>query len=162
MNDKDILNDITLRELKADDIDLINDFFDCMSGESRALFNRRDYNRRGALKQCSAPLPDRKYWIAELDGRMAGYVFLLDWNTSIPELGIAVRDDLRGKHIGKMLMSFVIQRAKDCGKGGIQLTTHIANLRAQILYESMGFVCKGQYKNGMELFYLLSFRDSNI
>ena len=48
--------------------------------------------------------------------------------------------------------------AKDEGKGGIQLTTHVANLRAQTLYESAGFVCKGVCKNGTELFYLLNFR----
>ena len=162
MNDKDITNDIKLRELRSDDENIINEFFDSMGGESRSLFNRRDYNRRGALKQCAKPLPDRKYWIAELDGKMAAYVFFLAWDTSIPELGIAVRDELQGMHIGKHLMSFALQTAKDSGKGGIQLTTHVANLRAQALYEDMGFVCKGLYKNGMELFYLLSFREENL
>ena len=162
MNDKDITNDIELRELKSDDENMINEFFDSMGGESRSLFNRRDYNRRGILKQCSKQLSDRRYWIAELDGKMVGYVFFLAWDTSVPELGIAVRDELQGKHIGKYLMSFAIQTAKESGKGGIQLTTHVANLRAQALYENMGFVCKGLYKNGMELFYLLSFRDENL
>ena len=46
---------------------------------------------------------------------------------------------------------------KDEGKGGLLLTTHTANLRAQCLYESCGFVCRGLCKNGTELFYLLRF-----
>lgn len=158
MKETDIMSRITLRELRADDKDMINDFFDCMGGESRAMFNRRDYNRCGILKQCDKPLDDRKYWIATLDGKMAGYVFFLSWNTAIPELGIDVRDELQGKHIGRELMNFAIQIAKDAKCGGIQLTTHTANIRAQALYESVGFVCKGLCKNGTELFYLLNFR----
>ncbi|MBR2861641.1 MAG: GNAT family N-acetyltransferase [Clostridia bacterium] len=145
-------------EITLGDESLINEFFDCMSGESKALFNRRDYNRRGVLKFLAKGDATRKYWIIKKDGKMAGYVFFLDWNTSIPELGVAVRDDLQGKGLGRKLLEFAISQAKEQGKGGIQLTTHVANLRAQTLYENMGFICKGLCKNGTELFYLLSFR----
>ena len=43
----------TVREFSESDCELINEFFDSMGGETRALFNRRDYNRRGALKYCT-------------------------------------------------------------------------------------------------------------
>ncbi|MBQ8311326.1 MAG: GNAT family N-acetyltransferase [Clostridia bacterium] len=153
-------NDITIRTLKAGDENLINDFFDRMGGESRALFNRRDYNRRGVLKQCTKPLSDRCYWLAILDGAMVGYVFYLDWDTGVPELGIAVRDDLRGQRLGKRLMMYAIDEAKMHGKGGIYLTTHTANLRGQALYDAMGFTCMGVAKNGTELMYLYRFRNN--
>lgn len=154
MNASELLQRITVREIRKGDEPLIHAFFDAMGGESRSLFNRRDYNRRGVIKSCERSLPDRRYWIAELDGAMAGYVFFLDWHTSIPEMGVAVRDDLQGMHLGRMLVEFAKEAAKDAGKGGIQLTTHVANLRAQTLYEAMGFTCKGLCKNGTELFYL--------
>ena len=83
--------------------------------------------------------------------------FFLDWNTSIPALGIAVRDELQGKHLGRELVAFAQKTAREAGKGGIQLTTHVANLRAQVLYENMGFSCMGVCKNGTELFYLFRY-----
>ena len=152
-------NEITLREIRAGDEALINDFFDCRGGESRSLFNRRDYNRRGVLKFCARPDPTRRYFMAEYEGKMAGYVFFLDFDTTIPQLGVAVRDDLQGKHLGRCLVDFARQTAKTAGKGGIQLTTHVANLRAQTLYEAMGFTLVGTTKNGTEFFYLLRFRE---
>ena len=150
--------EISIRQVVSQDEMLINDFFDAMQGESKALFNRRDYNRKGVLKFCAKGDNTRKYWLCENENKMAGYVFFLDWNTSIPELGVAIRDDLQGKGLGRKLLEFAILQAKESGKGGIQLTTHVANLRAQTLYENVGFVCKGICKNGTELFYLLNFR----
>ncbi len=155
----ELWQNITLREIGAGDEGLIDAFFDAMGSESRALFNRRDFNRRGVRKFCSRPDPTRRYWMAELDGAMAAYVFFLDWNTSIPALGIAVRDDLRGRHLGRNLIAFAQAEARAAGKGGIQLTTHTTNLRAQTLYENMGFVCMGLCKNGTELFYLYRYLD---
>lgn len=155
-------DNIIMRDVMPGDEALINEFFDSMGGESRALFNRRDYNRRGVLKFCARPDKTRRYFILELDGKMAGYVFFLDYNTTVPELGIAVRDELRGQHLGRRLMEFAIKHAKESGKGAIQLTTHTANIRAQALYEHVGFVCKGICKNGTELFYLLRFETKEI
>lgn len=157
----DCLHDIEIRELAPGDEPLINQLFDSMGGETRALFNRREFNRKGALKFCSRPDPTRRYWLAMLDDKIAGYVFFLDWNTSIPALGLAVRDDLRGQHLGTRLVDFAQRTARECGKGGIQLTTHFANIRGQALYEKMGFQCMGQCRNGQELFYLYRFLDGH-
>ena len=156
--DKKTVDALTVREINADDTEKIALFFDRMGPESRSVFNRRDYNRKGVLKFIAKPDGTRRYYAAELDGELAAYFFFLDYNTSIPELGIAVRDDLAGRGIGSYLVSLAVEMAKNEGKGGIQLTTHVANLRAQTLYESQGFVCKGVCKNGTELFYLLNFR----
>ena len=161
MTDTAFLEKITLREMRAGDETLINAFFDRMGGETRALFNRRDYNRRGALKQCARPDTTRCYFLAEYEGEMAGYVFFLDFNTSIPQLGLAVRDDLAGKGLGGYLVDFAIDTVRDAGKGGIQLTTHVANLRAQVLYEKKGFTLVGPTKNGTEFFYLYRFCEKN-
>ena len=150
---------LSIRPVTPEDEATIGAFFDAMGGETRALFNRRDYNRNGVLKFCRRGDPTRRYFIAELDGRMAGYVFFLSFDTSIPELGLALSDDLQGQHLGRELVSFALDEARACGKGGLLLTTHVANLRGQALYEAMGFVCMGQCKNGTELFYLYRYRD---
>ena len=157
MASENLIKNITLREIRAGDEELIGEFFDSLDPVSTALFNRRNYNRRGVLRFCAKGDPHRRYWMAELDGKMAGYVFFLDFHTSIPELGVAVRSDLQGNGLGRHLVEFAINTAAECGKGGIQLTTHVANLRAQTLYEALGFVCMGSCKSGCELFYLYRF-----
>ena len=150
--------DIVMREAVSGDEEMINRFFDAMGGETRAFFNRRDFNRRGVLKFCTKGDVTRRYWLWIEDGEMLGYVFFLDYNTSIPTLGIAIRDDLRGNRYGEKLVAFAQKTAKEDGKGGITLTTHTANVRAQALYEKMGFSCMGFCKNGTELFYLFRYQ----
>ena len=155
--DKKIIEKLTVKKATADDEKIISDFFDQMGSESRSVFNRRDYNRRGILKSLTKEDKTRVYYLALLDGKVAGYFFFMDWHFMIPELGLAVRDDLSGRGIGTHLVSLAKDIAIKEGKGGIQLTTHVANLRAQTLYESAGFSCKGLCKNGTELYYLLNF-----
>jgi ribosomal protein S18 acetylase RimI-like enzyme len=155
-------NEYRLRDAAVGDEELINDFFDRMGGETRALFNRGDYNRRGVLKYCAKPDGTRRYWIATDGKTVLGYVFFLDYDSLIPTLGVAVRDDLRGKHLGRDLVSFAIGMAKSQGKGGIFLTTHTANIRAQALYESLGFRCMGLSRGCSELIFLLRFKDEKM
>ncbi len=148
----------TLRPLAEGDAPLLEEFFTALGPESRALFNRRDYNKRGVLRACTRPDPTREYYVADAGGRLLGYVFFLDADTGVPELGVCVRDDCQGRGLGRALCEWAIAQAKERGKGGVMLTTHTANLRAQVLYESLGFSCLGLTKNGTELFYLLRFR----
>lgn len=150
---------LPLREAKSGDEALIDVFFDRMGGETRAVFNRGDYNRNGLLKFCRKGDSTRKYWLLVDGNEMLGYVFFLDWNMKIPTLGVAVRDDLRGQKLGRSLCEAAIEEAKKSGKGGILLTTHTANVRAQTLYESLGFRCLGIARNCTELLYLLNFKE---
>ena len=149
--------EFTVREMVPGDEALINEFFDSMGGAARAVFNRRDYNRRGALRYCTKPDGTRMYYLFILDGKIAGYVFFLNYNTGIPELGMAVRDELSGIGLGKVIGEFAITLAKEAGVGGLYLTTHVANTRAQALYEYLGFRLIGPTKSGTEFAYLLNF-----
>ena len=153
-----LIDEIFIRPIVPGDEDLINEFFDSMGGESRAFFNRFGGNQKGTLNYCANPTDDRRYWMAELDGKMAGYVFLWDCNTSLPWLGIAVREDLKGRHLGRRLIAYAQDYARDEGKGGLQLTTSLANIRGQVLYETMGFKRMGIHPSG-EWFYLFRFED---
>lgn len=160
----ELLDNVVLRPMTAGDVGIVNEFFDAMGPESRAIFNRADYQRKWALRFCTNPnaKPVRRYWLAEHEGRMAGFVFFFDWNTGIPGLGIGVRDDLKGLHLGSRLMDLAIGEARHAGKGGIRLTTHVANLRGQMLYEKKGFKCMGQASSALEVFYLLCFEDEDV
>ena len=151
---------LTYKQLDERDEGLVNDFFDACGGESRAMFNRRDYNRRRALKYCKKPDASRIYFAVYLDGEPIGLVFLLDFDTAVPELGLAIKDAYAGHGLGFEIAEYAIQFAKESGAGGMYLTTHIANVRAQALYEKLGFKLIGPTKDSTELAYLMRFKRS--
>ena len=100
------------------------------------------------------------YWAAiePADGgeRFAGLVFLMDMDTALPVLGVAVRESRKGQRLGQRLIEFVREDLQEKGYGGILLTTAQNNLRGQRLYERLGFAELGTHQNGEKL-YLLPF-----
>lgn len=145
---------IAIRPFQDDDRNAVEEFFDQMGGESRAFFNRDDGNRITALRYFTERPEGYRYFMAELDGLMVGYVFLFEMNRSIPWLGIAVREEYKGRHIGRLLIDHARHVATELGKGGILLTTHVSNIRGQALYERCGFERMGMHSSG-EVLYLL-------
>ena len=154
-----LVDDILIRPMVADDVDLVNEFFSVMGPEASAFFNRFGGNQQNTIQAIRNPSDTCAYFMAELDGKMAGYVFLWDLDTSIPWLGIAVREDLKGKHLGRRLIAHAQSYVRDQGKGGIQLTTHLANIRGQVLYETMGFQRMGIHGASGEFYYIFRYKD---
>ena len=53
--------------------------------------------------------------------------------------GVRVHDGHQGKGVGKALMDFAINRARDMGCGLVQLTTDTSRPEAHKFYEGLGF-----------------------
>jgi RimJ/RimL family protein N-acetyltransferase len=70
---------------------------------------------------------------------MIGTVILWDWTKPVPWFGICSRDGWQGQGLGNRMMTCAVEYAKQHGKGGILLTTHKENLRAQALYKKYDF-----------------------
>ena len=158
-----MLQEVTIRPIVPGDEAHIRDFFAVMSSESVEFFNRGGENLTRALDFCQKQdTHERIYWMAEWDGKMAGMVFLTDLHTTIPWLGIAVREDLKGRSLGKKLMTFAKDYVLTQGKGGIQLITNLANTRAQRLYEASGFCKIGVHAEYGEWYYLLRFSKTQV
>lgn len=147
---------VVIRPFAAGDRVLVEAFFDQMGGESRAFFNRDDGNLLTALRFFDAAPQDTVYFLAEADGRMVGYVFLWDMNKGVPWLGIAVAEDWKGRHLGRQLLEHAHQYARSLNKGGVLLTTGVANIRGQGLYERMGYERLGTHTSG-EYQYIIRF-----
>ena len=149
-----------IRLMQMDDRDRVLRFFGQMGPDSRSFFNRNNGNLNWTLRffDGTDKLAMRR-WVAVDGDEMVGYVFLWDVNTMIPWLGIAVAESMRGKHFGQKLMDTAEQWCREQGKGGILLTTNVANLRAQILYERCGYARMGLYNesNYNEILYLKRF-----
>lgn len=150
------ISNYEIRKFRPSDRDMVNAFFDQMGGETRAMFDRNSGNRKDAMKYFDGMDKNTIRWMAVDEGRMVGYVFLWDLDKSIPWLGIAVADDLKGKHFGRQLMQHAYYYSIENDKGGILLTTHVANVRGQGLYAHMGYEKLGMHSNG-EILYLKRF-----
>lgn len=147
---------IEIRRFQAGDEERITGFFDNLGFDARMFFNRLDGNRKNAMNFREDDPAKCVRWMACRDGEMVGYVFLWDLDTAVPWFGIAVADSVKGTGLGHRLADTAIAYAREQGKGGILLTTHIANFRAQALYEKCGFRQIGTHFSG-ELLYLLRF-----
>ena len=159
--DKVDISEATVRELTADDLPILLDFFGQMAGDTRAMFNRNDVNLiratdffagRGAQDQIHFAAVSRQ----GNDEIIVGYVFLWDLDTKIPWLGIAVRESWKGRHLGRVLLEHAEKYAVAKGYGGIMLTSVPANVRAHSLYSRMGYEYCGNYPDG-EFFFIRRF-----
>lgn len=155
-----IIEDIQIRRLVPQDLDRVCAFFRALGEEGTAFFNINGYNERQAYAYLRGEREDHIYWAAVADTpegeEIAGLVFLFRINTRVPWLGIAVAEKWAGRHLGKRLMTTAREWAEATGAGGVMLTTARENVRAQKLYEHMGYKNIGHYCNG-EWLYLLAF-----
>ena len=80
-------------------------------------------------------------WIAEIGGRMAGSVFLVDGGDNIAKLRLLyVEGFARGQGVGGALVDHCIELARAAGYDAIELWTHTILTSARRIYAARGFV----------------------
>lgn len=90
--------------------------------------------------------PNNELIVAELEGEVIG-TLQLTYTPSISFQGgkrctvesVRVDEKLRGQGIGREMMQWTIERAKENGCASIQLTTNHDRVDAHRFYESLGF-----------------------
>jgi ribosomal protein S18 acetylase RimI-like enzyme len=90
--------------------------------------------------------PNNELIVAELDGKIVG-TFQLTFTPSLSFQGgkrctvesVRVDSSLRGQGIGREMMLWAIERAKEKGCVSMQLTTHKERENAHRFYEKLGF-----------------------
>lgn len=92
------------------------------------------------------------YLVARLDGRTVGFIGAWLVFDEVQITNIAVDPAERGKGIGKLLLTGLIEYMIDRGMGIMFLEVRVSNAAARKLYESLGFQYagfrKGFYPDG--------------
>jgi len=110
--------------------------------------------------------PASRCWVAELDGRIAAMLvawFIVD---EIHIATIATHPDFRKQGIGKKLLSFTLQSAKDEGAVSSFLEVRESNDTALMMYRKFGYVESGRreeyYKDNGEDAILMTLDSLNL
>lgn len=121
---------------------------DAVAGIEQETFARpwsRDSFRQELTRNAVA-----RYLVAEENGQILGYAgawVILDESHIT---NIAVREDARGRGIGKKLTAGLLQILSNLGACYATLEVRVSNERAQNLYKSLGFVSVGKRKRYYE------------
>jgi len=98
--------------------------------------------------------------LAEIDGRIAGYILFWLLPGEIDIHNIAVHGDFRRRGLGRSLLGNVINEARSRALSRVTLEVRKSNTVAQKLYESLGFsvsgIRKGYYSDDGEDAYLMA------
>ena len=148
-----------IREMQMTDRENLEKFYREMDPEANVLFNPENCNYIRTMAFFEGKKQNIRYFIAMEEDEMLGYVFLTQYDTLIPSLGIAVASSVKGKGIGYALMQYAEEYAAAHGKGGLTLITHVANIRGQALYAKCGFDRVGIHGPTGQIFYIKRFKD---
>ena len=86
---------------------------------------------------------DAFYVVAELDGEIVGCCGVINACGDGDISNVSVKESLRGKGIGKAMVSTLLTWAESIGVENYTLEVRAGNERAIRLYESLGFVGEG-------------------
>ena len=151
-------HELVIRPFRQDDRNIVEDLFRNLGEEGTFFFNGDGVNEKPALAWFEGKSRENAYFMAERNGVMLGFLVFYDYHWKTPWLGIALREDAKGMHLGTRLMAFAESHAREHGKGAIILTTHVKNVRGQALYKKSGYTHLGTHTTG-ELLYIRYFED---
>ena len=93
-----------------------------------------------------------EYYVLREDEEIVAYAGMWQMFENCDLTNIAVRKEYQGKGYGEKLLRFMMNRAIEKGCEFMHLEVRVSNIRAQNLYEKLGFmkvrIRKGYYENG--------------
>ena len=145
------------RPMRRSDRRGVEAFFREMGPRSVSFFNVNHGNEKRVMEFFENGKTDHRFFVADMNGSIVSVAFIWDLDRSVPWFGIAVRDDVQRKGIGRTMLRHVFAFLRDGGYGGLLLRTASENAAARGLYEKCGFEHVGVHPSG-ELLYLRRFR----
>jgi ribosomal-protein-alanine N-acetyltransferase len=132
-----------MRLIDARDADQLGELFAELAGGPEAQqFHPHPLTRPEAVRIASGdPARLDLYFAAFVGDRLVGYGMLRGWDEGygIPSFGVAVRKGYRDRGIGRAMLLYSIDLAREKGAATMMLKVHRDNPGAIHLYESVGF-----------------------
>lgn len=91
-------------------------------------------------------VPCARSFLAEVNGKIIGYVLFWLLPEEVDIHNIAVHADFRRQGIGQALLQRVLEQARKRNSSRVTLEVRISNIVAQSLYQSVGFMVRGVRK----------------
>jgi ribosomal protein S18 acetylase RimI-like enzyme len=148
-------SEVTIRRGRVEDLPLTADLWNRANaayGRTLAVEHQGDVARERIAKRITDD--DAYLMIAEVDGNLAGMLLgtaLREKHGEGPIIAgwanigwVAVDPAYWGRGIATELMEDLLQRLREKGFAHVQLWTHQDNVRAQRVYERLGFMATGQ------------------
>lgn len=124
---------LLIREMEASDVEAASKI------ESEAF--SMPWSARDFLEMVEADYAF--YYVAEVDGEVAGCCGIRNMAGEGEITNVVVAADYREKGIGRKMMEYMLERAKENGMGDCTLEVRVGNRPAIRLYESLGFKGEG-------------------
>ncbi len=124
---------LLIREMKAADVEAASRI------ESEAF--SMPWSARDFLEMVEADYA--YYYVAELDGELAGCCGIRNIAGEGEITNVVITARHRKKGIGRKMMEYMLERAKENGMGDLTLEVRVSNRPAISLYESLGFKGEG-------------------
>lgn len=135
------MNELIIRRMTRRDIDTVT----AIEAAVFAIPWSRESFRREIEENVAA-----RYLVAEKDGRVIGYAGAWVILDECHITNIAILEEERGNGYGKTLTGALMQHVSNLGAVYATLEVRVSNLRAQHLYEELGFIRVGKRKKYYE------------
>lgn len=145
---------MSIRLLNKSDVEKLSEFFLKLKPETYYYWNRLgDLSQKNialdvARKQVNIETKDEIGFVYEEDNVIKGYSYLRFFSDKeikkyTTSLGVVIADEYQNNGIGKKLMYFMIDWAKNNNFKKIWLATYTDNIRALKMYVKMNFEVEG-------------------
>ena len=124
---------LKIREMTTEDIDAVHEIENATFSVpwSRAIFEETFAN------------DDNEFWVAEAEGRIAGYINLWYVLDEVTVANIAVAGEFRRQGVAAALMEHAFKLSEERRMYGVTLEVRVSNIPAIKLYERFGFESAG-------------------
>lgn len=138
---------LALRPVTPDDDQFLLSVYDSTRDEELAQAEWQPGQRDAFLKwqfdlqraEYDARFPDAEYYVLVIDDRPAGRIWIGQDQRQIRLLDIALLPEFQNRGAGTLLLRWLIDRAKACGKP-LRHMVFVLNNDAHRFYERLGFV----------------------
>ena len=143
---------VTICLLKADDWELLSDFFESISEDDQYYFYPHPLDRKNAKRLVDNSTLDKNVRIIAIfrlkgKDKIAGYVYAEVKSQDLYSYGICIRREFQSEGLGGKLTRYLLNICKETGVKKIQLTVHKTNKRAIKIYRKYGFKITGEFIN---------------